>query len=265
MPRFEGIRAELSEVLKANVPGVKGPRADASRALRGGNVELAGSRTCQRRAQEQLREAARATAGPGHRRRLSAARAPADPTVASLRGRGATSVDNNSSIGLTRTHPPYKIKQAIDLLPRSLQRTFWRKHQDERNRDQALPAGTWSVDKIHSTVGFAVDYMAGTFSGTFSDFDTVVSDGLLKGSAEVASVQVKDPNLEAHLQSVSPDFFDAERQPGAHLRVGRRSNGTAIEFGSRARSRSRATPSPPRSPASSRTRSATPTAASASA
>ena len=77
---------------------------------------------------------------------------------------------------------------------------------------QALPAGTWSVDKIHSTVGFAVDYMAGTFSGTFSDFDAVVSDGLLRGSAEVASVQVKDPNLEAHLQS--PDFFDAERSPG---------------------------------------------------
>ena len=76
---------------------------------------------------------------------------------------------------------------------------------------QALPTGTWSADKIHSTVGFAVPYLAGTFQGTFSDFDARLSDGVLRGSAEVASVQVKDPNLEAHLQT--PDFFDAERFP----------------------------------------------------
>ena len=36
---------------------------------------------------------------------------------------------------------------------------------------QATPAGTWSADKIHSTVGFAVALMAGTFQGTFSSFD----------------------------------------------------------------------------------------------
>jgi len=76
---------------------------------------------------------------------------------------------------------------------------------------QAVPAGKWAVDKVHSNVGFAVDYMAGTFAGTFSDFDAVVVDGVLKGSARVASVQVKDPNLEAHLQS--PEFFDADRTP----------------------------------------------------
>src|SRR4029077_19689913 len=76
---------------------------------------------------------------------------------------------------------------------------------------QAVPAGTWSVDRVHSTVGFSVEYMAGTFAGTFSDFDVSVADGVLKGTAKVASVQVKDPNLEAHLQS--PDFFDAERYP----------------------------------------------------
>jgi polyisoprenoid-binding protein YceI len=76
---------------------------------------------------------------------------------------------------------------------------------------QAVPTGTWSVDKVHSNIGFAVDYMAGTFTGTFSDFDASLNDGVLKGSAKVASVQVKDPNLEAHLQG--PDFFDAERNP----------------------------------------------------
>jgi polyisoprenoid-binding protein YceI len=76
---------------------------------------------------------------------------------------------------------------------------------------QALPTGAWSVDRVHSDVGFAVAYMAGTFTGTFSDFDVSVTDGVLQGSAKVASVQVKDPNLEGHLQS--PDFFDAERHP----------------------------------------------------
>lgn len=76
---------------------------------------------------------------------------------------------------------------------------------------QAVAAGDWSVDKVHSNVGFAVDYMAGTFTGSFGDFDASLSDGVLKGSAKVASVQVKDPNLEAHLQG--PDFFDAERNP----------------------------------------------------
>jgi polyisoprenoid-binding protein YceI len=76
---------------------------------------------------------------------------------------------------------------------------------------QVVPAGTWSVDKVHSNVGFGIDYMAGTFAGTFGDFDAAVADGVLKGSARVASVQVKDPNLAAHLQS--PDFFDGERHP----------------------------------------------------
>jgi polyisoprenoid-binding protein YceI len=76
---------------------------------------------------------------------------------------------------------------------------------------QVLPTGTWQVDKVHSSIGFAIDYMAGTFHGTFSDFDAAVTDGVLNGSAKVASVQVKDENLAAHLQS--PDFFDAEAHP----------------------------------------------------
>jgi polyisoprenoid-binding protein YceI len=76
---------------------------------------------------------------------------------------------------------------------------------------QALPTGMWAVDKTHSNIGFSIGYMAGTFTGTFGDFDAGVSDGRLRGSAKVASVQVKDPNLEAHLQS--PEFFDAARHP----------------------------------------------------
>ena len=79
-----------------------------------------------------------------------------------------------------------------------------------------LPSGTWNVDATHSQVGFAVDYMVGTFRGTFSPFEatmTVAEDGTstLVGSAPVSGVRVQDENLSAHLQS--PDFFDAEQTP----------------------------------------------------
>ena len=76
---------------------------------------------------------------------------------------------------------------------------------------QVVPAGTWSIDKVHSTIGFAVDYMAGTFQGSFGDVDAELNDGVVRGSAKVSSIQVNDPNLAGHLQA--PDFFDAERHP----------------------------------------------------
>ncbi len=76
---------------------------------------------------------------------------------------------------------------------------------------QGLPTGTWNADPVHSEIGFSVEYMAGTFRGTFSKFAAELADGALSGTAEVASIQVKDESLEAHLQS--PEFFDAERYP----------------------------------------------------
>jgi polyisoprenoid-binding protein YceI len=76
---------------------------------------------------------------------------------------------------------------------------------------QVVPTGTWTADKVHSDIGFAVKYLAGTFTGSFTEFDAELSDGVLRGSAKVSSVQVKEPNLATHLQA--PDFFDAERHP----------------------------------------------------
>jgi polyisoprenoid-binding protein YceI len=77
------------------------------------------------------------------------------------------------------------------------------------------PAGTWSLDPVHSRVDFHVSYLAGTFKGEFHEIEAELTvDGeraALEGSARVASVDVKDENLSAHLQS--PDFFDAERHP----------------------------------------------------
>ena len=79
-----------------------------------------------------------------------------------------------------------------------------------------LPTGAWQVDATHSQVGFAVDYMVGTFRGTFSPFQAtlfVADDGTatLDGSAPVTGVRVQDENLAGHLQS--PHFFDAEQAP----------------------------------------------------
>ena len=56
--------------------------------------------------------------------------------------------------------------------------------------------------------------MISTFRGGFREYDAgleAADDGSLRltGSAEVASVDVRDENLAAHLQS--PEFFDAEQ------------------------------------------------------
>jgi polyisoprenoid-binding protein YceI len=76
----------------------------------------------------------------------------------------------------------------------------------------AVPTGTWKADPTHSNVGFAVKHMAvGSFKGGFAEFDAKLENGALAGTAKVASVNVKDEQLNAHLQS--PDFFDAERYP----------------------------------------------------
>src|SRR6266516_4876939 len=77
------------------------------------------------------------------------------------------------------------------------------------------PADTWNLDAVHSRVDFEVSYLAGTFKGEFHVIGAELTvDGeraSLEGTAKVASVDVKDENLPAHLQS--PDFFDAERHP----------------------------------------------------
>ena len=75
----------------------------------------------------------------------------------------------------------------------------------------AIPTGTWSADKVHSSIGFEVEHMVSTFRGRFEDYDADLADGKLVGTVAVPSVRVYDENLEAHLQS--PDFFDAQLHP----------------------------------------------------
>ena len=83
------------------------------------------------------------------------------------------------------------------------------------NSVTVAPVGTWRLDPVHSSTGFEVSYLGGTFRGQFRDVAATLSvtDGSLDltGRALVESVDVKDENLAAHLQG--PDFFDAERHP----------------------------------------------------
>ena len=79
----------------------------------------------------------------------------------------------------------------------------------------AIPTGTFRLDPVHSTVGFEVKHMISTFRGSFRSYDARLVSGdegaRLEGSADAASVDVRDENLAAHLRS--PEFFDVERTP----------------------------------------------------
>jgi polyisoprenoid-binding protein YceI len=78
--------------------------------------------------------------------------------------------------------------------------------------EQAIPTGTWQVDKVHSSVGYAVRHSGvSLFKGTVDVFDAELNDGTLRGSADVSSITVSDENLQGHL--LSPEFFDVERTP----------------------------------------------------
>ncbi|MFZ0341681.1 MAG: YceI family protein [Gaiellaceae bacterium] len=82
----------------------------------------------------------------------------------------------------------------------------------------SAPAGSWNADPVHSHVSFEIAYAGtNTFRGGFREYAVTLQDGVLAGTAEVASVDVKDEQLNGHLQS--PDFFDAERFPEIFFRT----------------------------------------------
>ena len=81
----------------------------------------------------------------------------------------------------------------------------------------ALPTGTWQLDPVHSTVGFSVKHMVvANFRGGFGTFDVTLDEDGLRGTVDVASISVSEPNLNGHL--LAPDFFDAERNPQLSFR-----------------------------------------------
>jgi len=84
-----------------------------------------------------------------------------------------------------------------------------------------LPTGTYTVDPVHSNANFEVEHAGvSIFRGAFKPIDaTLVStdDGLvLDGRVRVDGISVDDENIRPHL--LSPEFFDAERNPEIRFR-----------------------------------------------
>ena len=77
---------------------------------------------------------------------------------------------------------------------------------------QGIPAGTYQLDPVHSSLGFAVKHNGiSTFRGQFEQVDAALEDGVLTGTAQVDSVKTVIPQLREHL--LSPDFFNATETP----------------------------------------------------
>lgn len=82
---------------------------------------------------------------------------------------------------------------------------------------QAVPAGTYSLDPVHSTFGFAVKHNGvSIFRGQFEKAEARLEDGVLTGTARVDSVKTAIPDLKGHL--LSAEFFDAENTPTVEFR-----------------------------------------------
>jgi polyisoprenoid-binding protein YceI len=84
---------------------------------------------------------------------------------------------------------------------------------------QGVPAGTYAVDPVHSSIGFAVIHNGvSPFRSTFEDYKAALTGGedpKLEGAVEVSSLAITEEMLKGHL--LSPDFFDAEKYPQLHF------------------------------------------------
>ena len=82
----------------------------------------------------------------------------------------------------------------------------------------AIPTGTWTIDPVHSKVGFAVKHMGvATVRGEFREFEGTIEMGdeletsRAYGTVKAASVDTNQEQRDEHLRS--GDFFDAAAHP----------------------------------------------------
>jgi|SRR5829696_1239699 len=85
----------------------------------------------------------------------------------------------------------------------------------ETIKQQEVPAGTWAVDPVHSSIAFAVTHNGvTTFRSGFDRYDARLTGGeqpRLEGTVEVESIRIEEEMLKGHL--LSPEFFDVQRFP----------------------------------------------------
>ena len=81
-----------------------------------------------------------------------------------------------------------------------------------------VPAGTWSVDPVHSSVGFSVKHLGiATVRGKFEDFEGTLEIGegdetaRAYGAVQGISINTGDAGRDEHLRSA--DFFGVEQNP----------------------------------------------------
>jgi polyisoprenoid-binding protein YceI len=80
-----------------------------------------------------------------------------------------------------------------------------------------VPAGTWVVDPVHTTIGFQVTDTSDLFStinGRFTEFQGRLQGGeeaAFAGVIRVDSLRTDNEQRDAHL--VSPDFLEAATHP----------------------------------------------------
>ena len=86
------------------------------------------------------------------------------------------------------------------------------------SKSTIVPAGTWSVDPAHSSVGFAVKHLGiATVRGKFEDFEGTLEIGegdetaRASGSVQGVSINTGDAGRDEHLRSA--DFFGVEQNP----------------------------------------------------
>src|SRR3954465_1372114 len=97
---------------------------------------------------------------------------------------------------------------------------FWREQQNMISTSKAtiVPAGTWTVDPAHSSVGFSVKHLGiATVRGKFEDFEgtLVIGEGdetaKAYGNVQGVSINTNDAGRDEHLRSA--DFFGVEQNP----------------------------------------------------
>jgi polyisoprenoid-binding protein YceI len=80
---------------------------------------------------------------------------------------------------------------------------------------EVIPAGTWVVDPVHTTIGFQVTDTSDLFSsvnGRFTAFEGRIQGGeqpSLAGTIRVDSLRTDNEQRDAHL--ISPDFLEAAK------------------------------------------------------
>lgn len=87
---------------------------------------------------------------------------------------------------------------------------------------EVVPAGTWVVDPVHTTIGFQVTDTSDLFStinGRFTQFEGRLEGGeqtSFTGVIRVDSLRTDNEQRDAHL--ISPDFLEAAKHPEIRFR-----------------------------------------------